>query len=114
MLADDSRLYGDFSRTVTYWKMLIGDPDTDSAAIDAVSPALNADKFTAPVLLIHGAADTIVPVRQSDMMSDALKNAKKSVQYIRINGDDHGLVDNDSRRTVLTALGEFLKTHIGK
>jgi dipeptidyl aminopeptidase/acylaminoacyl peptidase len=65
------------------------------------------------VLLIHGEADTVVPIRQSDMMNDALKNAKKSVQYIRINGDDHSLVDNDSRRTVLTALGEFLSKHIG-
>lgn len=47
-------------------------------------------------------------------MNDALKNAQKSVQYIRINGDDHSLVDNDSRRIVLTALGEFLDKHIGK
>jgi dipeptidyl aminopeptidase/acylaminoacyl peptidase len=83
-------------------------------AIDAVSPALHADKFTAPVLLIHGASDTVVPIRQSEVMNDALKNAQKSVQYIRINGDDHSLVDNDSRRIVLTALGEFLDKHIGK
>jgi dipeptidyl aminopeptidase/acylaminoacyl peptidase len=113
MMSDDRRLYGERSRTVTYWESLIGDPDKDGAAIDAVSPALNAGKFKAPVLLIHGAADTVVPVRQSDMMNDALKNAQKTVQYIRINGDDHSLVDNDSRRTVLTALGEFLTKHIG-
>ena len=47
-------------------------------------------------------------------MNDALKAAQKSVQYIRINGDDHSLVDNDSRRTALSALGEFLNKHIGK
>lgn len=113
MLAQERRDHGESSRTVTYWQSLIGDPDKDRDAIDAVSPALHADKFEAPVLLIHGAADTVVPIRQSDMMNEALKNAKKSVQYIRINGDDHSLVDNDSRRTVLTALGEFLAKHIG-
>jgi dipeptidyl aminopeptidase/acylaminoacyl peptidase len=96
------------------WEALIGDPDKDREAIDAVSPALHADKFKAPVLLIHGAADTVVPIRQSEIMNDALKAAQKSVQYTRINGDDHSLVDNDSRRTALSALGEFLNKHIGK
>lgn len=113
MLATERQQHGARSRTVTYWELLIGDSDKDRDAIDAVSPALHADKFKAPVLLIHGAADTIVPIRQSEMMNDALKNAKKPVQYIRINGDDHSLVDNASRRQVLTALGEFLRTHIG-
>jgi dipeptidyl aminopeptidase/acylaminoacyl peptidase len=113
MLATERQEHGARSRTVTYWEALIGDSNKDRDAIDAVSPALHADKFQAPVLLIHGEADTVVPIRQSDMMNDALKNAKKSVQYIRINGDDHSLVDNDSRRTVLTALGEFLSKHIG-
>lgn len=114
MLGTERRERGANSRAVTYWEALIGDPEKDRDAIDAVSPALHADKFGAPVLLIHGAADTIVSIRQSELMNDALRNAKKSVQYIRIDGDDHSLVDNDSRRTVLTALGEFLRKHIGK
>lgn len=114
MLATERREHGDRSRTVTYWESLIGDPGKDRDAIDAVSPALQADKFTAPVLLIHGTSDTVVPIRQSEVMNDALKNAQKSVQYIRIDGDDHSLVDNDSRRIVLTSLGEFLDKHIGK
>jgi len=63
---------------------------------------------------VHGAADTTVPIRQSELMNDALKRANKSVEFVSIPGDDHGLVDNDSRRLMLTKLGEFLKTHIGK
>jgi dipeptidyl aminopeptidase/acylaminoacyl peptidase len=113
MLANERKEHGPFSRTVTYWEALIGDPDKDRDAIDAVSPALHADKFKAPVLLIHGASDLIVPIRQSEMMNDALKNAGKPVQYIRIEGDDHSLVEDASRRKVLTALGEFLAKHIG-
>lgn len=114
MLVDERRQFGARSRSVTYWELLIGDPDRDREAIDAVSPALLADKFKAPVLLIHGAADTTVPARQSDMMNDALRNARKQVEYIRIDGDDHGLVANESRRQALTALAAFLKTHIGQ
>lgn len=114
MLASERKEHGPRSRTVTYWEALIGDPDKDRDAIDAVSPALHADKFKAPVLLIHGASDLIVPIRQSEMMNDALKNAGKPVQYIRIEGDDHSLVEDASRRQALTALGEFLAKHIGK
>lgn len=114
MLNTERKEHGPKAAVVTYWEDLIGDPDKDGAAIDAVSPALHASKFKAPVLLIHGASDTVVPIRQSIMMNDALKGAQKPVQFIRIAGDDHSLVDDDSRRQVLTALAEFLKTHIGK
>lgn len=114
MLASERKQHGTQSRVVTYWEQLIGDPDKDRDAIDAVSPALHADKFKAPVLLIHGTADTVVLARQSDVMNDALRNAGKSVQYIRIDGDDHSLVEDASRGQVLTTLGDFLRVHIGK
>ena len=114
MLITERRDHGADSRTVTWWELLIGDPDKDRAAIEAVSPALHADKFKAPVLLVHGASDTTVPVHQSEIMNDALKRANKPVEYVRIDGDDHSLVDNDSRRLMLTKLGAFLKTYLGK
>jgi dipeptidyl aminopeptidase/acylaminoacyl peptidase len=113
MIAYESGRYGPRSMTVTYWKSLIGDPSKDAKEIDAVSPAKLAAKFAAPVLLIHGTDDTTVPAKQSDLMNDALKGAQKPVEYVKIKGDDHGLVDNDSRRTTLTKIAEFLKTHIG-
>jgi len=113
MIATEKRNHGSQSMSVMYWEMLIGDPDKDAKAIDAVSPAKLADRFQAPVLLIHGTEDTTVLARQSDIMNDALKAANKPVEYIRIKGDDHGLVDNDSRRIALTKVADFLKTHIG-
>jgi dipeptidyl aminopeptidase/acylaminoacyl peptidase len=112
MLASEKRQYGYRSLRVKYWENLIGDPDKDRAAIDAVSPARHADKFKAPVLLIHGADDTVVPSTQSNIMNDALKGAGKPVQYIRIKGDDHSLVENESRRTALQAISEFLAKHL--
>lgn len=114
MLTDARTRFGARSRSFVYWQEVIGDPDKDRDAIDAVSPSRLADKFTAPVLLIHGEADTVVPIRQSDMMNDALRRAKKNVRYVRIQGDDHSLVENESRRRVLTELATFLKEHIGQ
>ncbi len=114
MLVNTRRLRGAKDSSLVYWQLLIGDMDKDREKIDAVSPSRHADLFKAPVLLIHGASDTTVPISQSEIMSNALKNAKKPVEFIRIEGDDHGLVDNDSRRLMLTKLSEFLKAHIGK
>lgn len=114
MLSVEKREHGEHSRALRYWELLIGDAQKDKEAIDAVSPAKLAANFKAPVLLVHGAADRIVPIRQSELMHDALRNAKKNVKYISIPGDDHGLIDNDSRRQMLTALGEFIAANIGR
>lgn len=114
MLATEKKEHGEGSTTVAYWKLLIGDPKEDKEAIQAVSPSTLAANFKVPVLLVHGTDDKVVPVRQSDLMHDALKNAKKNVRYIRIPGDDHNLVDNNSRRQMLTALRDFLAENIGK
>ncbi|RYZ10603.1 MAG: S9 family peptidase [Alphaproteobacteria bacterium] len=114
MLNDARARYGPRSRSFIYWQFLIGDVDKDRDAIDAVSPARLAERFKAPVLLIHGDADTTVPIKQSNIMDEALRKAKKTVRYVRIDGDDHGLVENESRRLVLTELAKFLKEHIGQ
>ena len=40
-------------------------------------------RIEAPVLLIHGSADRLVPVTQSEGMADALKRAGKAHRFIR-------------------------------
>lgn len=102
------------SSAYAYWKHVIGDPNIPADNIDAVSPARLADSFKAPVLLIHGTDDTTVQSRQSDTMEGALKRAGKPVTYIRIKGDDHSLVDIESRRTVLASVSQFLATYLAK
>lgn len=113
MLNHERDTQGPKSMPVIYWQKLIGNRIEDREAINEVSPALHADKFNAPVLLIHGAGDTVVPIRQSEIMNDALRAAKKPVDFVRIDGDDHSLVEDASRRRALTAISDFLKTHIG-
>lgn len=114
MLGWEKRERGANSTAFAYWTNVIGDIDQDADAIEAVSPYRLAKNFKAPVLLIHGGDDLTVPERQSDMMDQALKAAGKPVTYMRIGKDDHNLVAIDSRNKALTAIGEFLKMHIGK
>jgi dipeptidyl aminopeptidase/acylaminoacyl peptidase len=97
-----------------YWRSVIGDPDADKDAIDAVSPARLVANYKAPVLLIHGSDDTTVPSEQSSRMENVLKNAGKTVTYIRMKGDDHNMVMGDDRTVMLTTIRDFVKANIGQ
>lgn len=112
MLEWEQYRYGADSPSFIYWTTQIGDLSRDRQEIESVSPVRHADAFAAPVLLVHGADDTTVPPRQSDRIEGVLRAKGKAVTYIKIKGDDHGLVDNDSRRQMLTALGEFLAKYL--
>ena len=54
---------------------MIGRAWGDRERLRATSPALQAERIRAPVLLVHGSADRVVPVAQSDGMAKALKRA---------------------------------------
>jgi dipeptidyl aminopeptidase/acylaminoacyl peptidase len=80
--------------------------EVDKKQMHAVSPEKFAHQFTAPVLLIHSENDKIVPYKQSDSMESALKRAKKTVQLIKLEGDNHHLLESKTR---LQALEETVK-----
>jgi len=56
----------------------------------AISPARFAEQADAPVLLIHGKDDTVVPIEQSERMASALKHADKPYDYIVMPGEITG------------------------
>ncbi|KUM54926.1 alpha/beta hydrolase family protein [Rheinheimera sp. EpRS3] len=76
------------------------------------SPLTHADKVQVPVLLIHGTKDRSVPVKQSTAMFRALKNKKKSVEYIELEDGDHYLSTNSHRLETFKAMDRFLKSHL--
>jgi dipeptidyl aminopeptidase/acylaminoacyl peptidase len=44
---------------------------------------------TVPILLMHGTADSVVPIEQSEMMAEALTTREVPHEYIRIEGGGH-------------------------
>jgi dienelactone hydrolase len=76
------------------------------------SPARQAAHIQAPVLLMHGVDDTVVPVVHSQIMSDALTRLNKRVKFVKLPGEDHWLSRSETRMRVLTELETFLAEHL--
>lgn len=73
------------------------------------SPAQNADKIKAPVLLFHGDKDRNVDVRHARLMHDKLKNAGGRSELVVYPGLDHGLHDTAARTDMLRRSDAFLR-----
>lgn len=105
--------YGVEGSTYAYWTTSIGKPSEDADKIAARSPSNAAANVAADVLLIHGKDDTIVPYAQSELMYDALKDAGKPVQLVKLSDEDHYLSRSQSRIEMLKLLDKFLAKHLG-
>jgi dipeptidyl aminopeptidase/acylaminoacyl peptidase len=73
------------------------------------SPAQNAGKIKAPVLLFHGDVDLNVSIAQSRRMQDKLKAAGARSELIVYPGLDHQLDDTAARTDMLRRSDAFLR-----
>jgi dipeptidyl aminopeptidase/acylaminoacyl peptidase len=112
MLVNETVQMGKDSAAVDWWTMLMGNRRDDRNQLEAVSPAYQAANVKAPVLLIHGELDTVVPIKQSERMANALKSAGKAVKFVRLYGEDHWLSDAETRIRMLEELEMFLAEHL--
>lgn len=74
---------------------------------------MHAEAFQAPVLLLHGEDDLIVPDEQSEIMAEALEAAGKYYEIRTFPGQNHSILDEGSREGVLQEIITFVNTHIG-
>ena len=112
MLLTLERMTGANSTSSDWWRVLIGDRGADREQLGAVSPAFHAAAVTAPILLMHGANDVIVPIEQSQRMDKALRAAGKQVRLVEFEGEDHWLSDAATRIQMLRELEGFLAEHL--
>jgi dipeptidyl aminopeptidase/acylaminoacyl peptidase len=85
----------------------------DGEQMKSVSPAYLADRFVAPVLLIHGTEDTTVRYSQSVRMDKALFKAKKQSKLVLIDGEFHSFFLASSRKKLFEELETFLGENLG-
>lgn len=110
MIGDTKARSGGESDVLAYWKDHIGSP-YDPKVI-AASPARSAAKAQAPILLIYGTNDTVVPPRQTTLMAEALKDTGKPHELVALPGEDHWLKTSATRTAVLEQIEAFLSKHL--
>ncbi len=95
-LADDTHKFE--SR---YLDSLIGPWPEASELYSQRSPINHLDGFSAPMIILQGSEDAIVPPNQSRMIVDALDERKIPVAYLEFEGEQHGF---RQAKTIITAI----------
>ena len=98
---------GDSQMTWRAWREALGARSTYAE----VSPRQFAAKADAPILLIHGKDDTVVPFDQSTAMANALKAAGKPHEMVVLREEDHWLSRAATRKQMLEAAVVFVQKH---
>jgi dipeptidyl aminopeptidase/acylaminoacyl peptidase len=99
---------GSRGMTAEWWNKSMGPVDH----LRKVTPADLADKVRAPVLILHGLNDAVVPIEQSELMVRRLKGADKKVKFVELQGDDHWLSLAQTRTQMLSEVEKFLAENL--
>ncbi len=85
-----------------------GHPVADRELLEKLSPLSRASALTAPLLLVHGANDTNVPVGESEQMYDALRGLGRTVELLMFDDDGHEIVKRENRAVLGEAMTRWL------
>lgn len=102
---------GSNSSSADYWKRAIGSRFTSQDDLATYSPARRTDQVRAPIMLIHGDIDLIVPIEQSEIMAAALEDAGKPYEFVRLEGENHNILFGETRVEMMEALERFVLEH---
>ncbi len=100
---------GAYSSTMRDMQRLMGVESGGDPKLSARSPLDQAAKADAPILLIHGKDDTVVPFAHSQKMANALRTAGKPYEFVVLDGEDHWLSKSPTRLQMLTAAMTFIE-----
>jgi acetyl esterase/lipase len=114
----DGGMFYNFCRQTGQWPMAVSgwDPHREAEKFFPFMPVKNVTAQFPPTVLIHGSADTDVPVGQSRMMAREFEQKGVPFQYHEIANGEHGLgggkpeeIEDANRRAF-----EFVKLHLEK
>lgn len=86
----------------------------DPARAPEVSPLVNVDEKTAPILLIHGDKDELVPIEHSTNIVAALDKTKVPHKLVTIEGAAHGFSKEQTASRVVPELVGWFEKHLAK
>ena len=96
---------------VRYWEQYMGSRFSDDAYQASITPTAQTASLTMPLLVLHGNADTTVPLDQFDGLRRVMEG-QPNVRFVLMDGANHYLDRQSDRETLLRESGNFLLEHL--
>ncbi|HEX8618375.1 MAG TPA: S9 family peptidase, partial [Thermoanaerobaculia bacterium] len=84
-----------------------GDPATEAEMLRSLSPIHKVDRVKTPLIVLHGANDTNVPVVEAEQVVDSLKSRNVPVEYVLFPDEGHGWRKTPNRVRSVVAITKF-------
>lgn len=97
------------SRVRKHWESMTAEQRSLCKAASPVTYATNDDP---PTLILHGTADTTVPVRQSELLEQALRKASVPVRLVIVKDAPHSFHLEPRQRDLRPLVIEFFDRHL--
>ena len=89
-----------------------GDPVRHRDLLRRLSPIHRIDRLRAPLLVVHGAEDTNVPVVEADQVVEALAARGLEHRYLLFPGEGHELLDTANRVRFVQETVDWVTRHL--
>ncbi len=95
-----------------YFKIAVGDPETDREFLLERSPNTYIDQLAAPMLVIQGKNDPRVIEQESRDVVEQLRSQGKDVEYLMFPDEGHDVLKYENRVECYTAITDFFRRHL--
>lgn len=89
-----------------------GDPVRDAAILEQLSPIHRLDRITTPLIVLHGANDTNVPLIEAEQIAKSLRARRIPLEYIVFPDEGHGWRKTGNRTRSTVAIVRFFSEHL--
>lgn len=105
---DPEQQHSDYAHNVFSQQIGLDDP-----TIKAISPLYHLDDFNVPVLIVHGEKDPRVPIKNAEVLRDALKKSGKPYEWLIKPKELHGFYSEADNTDFLQHMQAFLAKYLG-
>lgn len=89
-----------------------GDPYAHAALLRELSPIHSADRITAPLLVVHGAYDTNVPIVEAEQIVEALRDRGASPGFLLFDDEGHEVHGTANRARFVHEVVRWVTAHL--
>jgi dipeptidyl aminopeptidase/acylaminoacyl peptidase len=91
-----------------------GDPRSDAALLRELSPIHRVDRITAPLLVVHGAHDTNVPIVEAQQVVDALRERGAAPGFLLFHDEGHEVRGIDNKMVFVREVVRWVTANLNE